>query len=133
MPRIRDLLGGEETGHFRDLRFSWQPNVVDVEFSNGRRQRIEYSLDGNHYAFVSRVAIGLKVKDVGIKIVAKEILARNRVVEVVSFGFGTDTAVEGRVEVRAETLNNKELQYYLAQLARECDRFEYWLSRTDLH
>ena len=41
--------------------------------------------------------------------------------------------VETWVEQRASTLRTEKLKFYVAHLVREADRFEFLLTRKDIH
>ena len=56
MPQIRALLGGTETELPGGLNLFWESGVIDVEFPNGRRQKVDYQLREDQYIFSSRVA-----------------------------------------------------------------------------
>ena len=133
MAQIRDLLGGKRTEGSSGLIFRWEPASVTVEFLNGRRQLIEYRLEGENYIFTSKIARRAVVGRIGRERVAREILLRNRVSDVVSFILNDAGAIEGRIYQRASTLQARELVFYLGLLAREADRFEYLLTGSDHH
>ena len=133
MGQIRRLLGGAASRDAAGLVLRWRPGEVAVEFSNGRSQRIRYELVGDLYVFRSEVARPAAVGRVGRERLAREILLRNRAADVVAFRFTKRGGVEGVIEQRASTLQPEELRYYLAQLAREADRFEFALSDADSH
>ena len=131
MSQIKVLLGGNPTKNPDGLTYRWEPGSISVEFPNGRRQLIEYRLAGDFYIFTSRVARRSVVERVGRERIAREILLRNRVTDVVAFRFSNTGSVEGRIEQRATTLQAEELRFYLGLLAREADRFEYLLTGHD--
>jgi hypothetical protein len=126
---IRGRLAKECEG----LTFEWAIGRVTVLFRNGRRQLIDYQLEGEFYIFTSKVARRRVVEQVGRERLAREVLLRNRVTDVVTFRLSEWGGVEGRIEQRAATLQAEELKFYLSLLAREADRFEYLLSGCDYH
>jgi hypothetical protein len=129
--QIKALLGGKVVHDSDGLTYRWEPGIVTVEFLNGRHQVISYWLEGNSYVFTSKVAGRAIVRRIGRERVAKEVLLRNRVSDVVIFQL-TDAGVNGRIEQRAATLQPEELRFYLGLLAREADRFEYLLTGRDV-
>jgi hypothetical protein len=131
MSKIKVLLGGKPAKDLEGLTYRWEPGSISVEFLNGRRQLIEYRLAGDFYIFTSRVANPSIVERVGRERVAREILLRNRVTDVVAFRFSNAGSVEGRIEQRVTTLQAEELRFYLGLLAREADHFEYLLTGHD--
>ena len=133
MSRIKELLGGKHTKDSGGLIYRWELGCICVNFLNGRRQLIEYRLDGDYYIFISKVVRPAIVERVGRERIAREILLRNRVIDVVAFRFSNNGSVEGRIEQRAATLQAEELRFYLGLLAREADRFEYLLTGRDTH
>ena len=50
---------------------------------------------------------------------------------MVTFAFDDDNRLIGLIEVAVDTLDHEELEMYVETLARECDRFEYALTRRD--
>lgn len=129
--QIKALLGGKIFRDSDGLTYRWESGVVTVEFLNGRHQMIRYRLEGDSYVFTSKVAGRANVERIGRERVAKEVLLRNRVSDVVIFQL-TDAGVNGRIEQRAATLQSEELRFYLGLLAREADRFEYLLTGRDV-
>ena len=85
MPVIRSLLGGEKVALAPDLQATWRKGRIDVSFSNGRGQAITYKLRGELYVFTSRVARPSTVKKHREGFLARRILERNRVTEIVGF------------------------------------------------
>jgi hypothetical protein len=132
VPRIKSLLGAKTTRVAGGLTFRWEPGIVTVEFINGRRQVISYRLEGDSYIFTSRVVRRATAERIGLERIAREILLRNRLSDVVIFRL-SDAGVEGRIEQRASTLQSEEVSFYLGLLAREADRFEYLLTGRDAH
>ena len=133
MPAIRSLLGGKKVALAPDLRATWRKGRVDVSFSNGRGQAITYKLRGELYLFTSRVARPSTVKKYGAGPLARRILERNRVTEIVGFRLTNAGGIEAFFRHRADTLQREELVFFLAVLAREADRFEYLLTGQDIH
>ncbi len=133
MPQIKALLGGAKTKLSGGLNLFWEPGVIDVEFPNGRRQRVDYQLREDQYIFSSRVATAGSLYNISWGELAREILMRNRFTSVVAFGLGKRDCVEAWIRQRASTLQAEELKFYVGQLAREADRFEYLLTGKDVY
>ena len=131
MSKIKALLGGTRTRLAGDLTAYWEQGKVTVEFRNGRKQVVRYRSDGEFYSFRSIVIGAAVARDFSEERLAREILTRNRSVDVVGFVRTPDGKVEGRVDQREATLQREELLYYLATLAREADRFEQYLTGKD--
>ena len=112
-----------DTGFFYALASAKDPDhdrVVEV-FETFRNQRLsDVLLTTNHVVFET------------IEL-AREILMRNRFTSVVAFGFGKRDCVEAWIRQRASTLQAEELIFYVGQLAREADRFEYLLTGKDIY
>ena len=133
MPQIKALLGGTETELAGGLALFWEPGIISVEFPNGRRQKVDYQLREDQYIFSSRVATAGSLYNISWGELAREILMRNRFTSVVAFGFGKRDCVEAWIRQSASTLQAEELKFYVAQLAREADRFEYLLTGKDVY
>ena len=131
MPRIRDLLGKRRVDLPDGLGIQWSPGLITVSFPNERHQEIRYRLDEPRYWFTSRVAPPRVVKQLGLGRVSKELLLRNRVTEVVTFGLDARQGIEAWIAQRAETMQREELLYYVVLLAREADRLEFLLTGRD--
>ena len=131
MPRIRELLGKSEVELPGGLTVQWSPGLLTVIFHNDRHQKVRYKLKGPRYHFISRVAPPRVVKELGLGRVSKELLLRNRVTEVVTFGLGPRQGVDAWIIQRAETMQREELIYYVGLLAREADRLEYLFTGKD--
>jgi hypothetical protein len=131
VPRIRELLGERSVSVPDGPEIQWSPGVITVAFRNDRRQRIRYELKGVRYHFTSRVAPPRAVKKLGLGRVAKELLLRNRVTEVVTFGLGPRHGVDAWIIQRAATMQREELLYYVVLLAREADRLEFLFTGRD--
>ena len=133
MPQIRALLGGAKTELAGGLTLFWESGVIDVEFPNGRRQKVQYQLREDQYIFSSRVATAGSLFNISWGELAREILMRNRFTSVVAFGLGKRDCVEPWIRQRASTLQAEELKFYVGQFAREADRFEYLLTGKDVY
>jgi hypothetical protein len=131
--QIRALLGGTVTRYAGGIIFRWEPDAVTAEFRNGRKQIIEYKIDGERYVFTSRIAKRGVVNKIGRERLARDILLWNRSTDVVTFRFNKRGELEGYIEQRAATLSAEELRFYLACLAREADRLEFLLTGQDYH
>ena len=131
MPPIRKLLGERSVELPDGLTVQWSPGLLSVVFPNERQQKIRYKLKGLRYHFVSRVAPPRVVKELGLGRVSKELLLRNRVTEVVTFGLGPKQGIDAWIIQRAETMQREELLYYVALLAREADRLEFLFTGRD--
>lgn len=131
MPRIRELLGERRVSLPDGLVVHWSPGLITVSFRNDRQQKIRYAERDARYHFTSRVAPPRAVKKLGLGRVSKELLLRNRVTEVVTFGLGAKNGVEAWIIQRAATLQREELLYYVVLLAREADRLEFLLTGRD--
>ena len=133
MPGIRSLLGGRKAALAPDLQAVWRKGRVDVSFSNGRGQAIRYKQRDGLWVFTSRVARPSTVRKHGEGRLARRILERNRVTEIVGFRLTRAGGIEAFFRHRADTLQREELVFFLGVLAREADRFEYLLTGRDLH
>lgn len=133
MPEIRAILGGDEVALGGDLTARWQPGAIQVTFPNGRGQTVRYQRKGERYLFTSRVATEAHLHHLSWDTISKEILLRNRATEVVAFRIRNWHTVEAWVEHRVSTLQPRSLKFYVAQLAREADRFEFLLTGKDVH
>ncbi len=131
MPLIRKLLGKRSVSLPDGLRIQWSPRLITVSFPNDRHQKIHYALKGVRYHFTSRVVPPRVVKELGLGRVSKELLLRNRVTEVVTFGLGPRQGVDAWIIQRADTMQREELLYYVALLAREADRLEFLFTGRD--
>ncbi len=134
MSPVKRLLGGKRIAD-GDLRFEWCDGVVDVVFSNGRRQKVRYEVSshggGEQLVLRSTVATAHTCEQIGWEWISEAALLRNRQTEVVGFGFGGRDRLEAVSMHRLETLQPDELRFYLATVAREADRFEYLLTGVD--
>jgi hypothetical protein len=133
MAEIRALLGGVRCTYTGDLGIRWEKGLLTVSFRNSRQQMIRYRLQQGFFTFRSRVARAAVVDKIGRNRLAREILLRNRAVDVVAFRFDERGGIEGVIEQPAASLQRDELLYYIATLARECDRLEYILTGRDRH
>lgn len=132
MAWVKRLLGGrviEQAGH----RIEWESGRLQVAFPSGRTQRIRYEERNAAVRLVTVVAYraDLEANGLDTESVAHLILRRNRETRVVAFGLGRDLRIEAWVSTPKEHLQARELVYYVMTLAREADRFEYLLTRSD--
>ena len=130
MPMVKRLLGKKKT-HRDGLTFEWTRGNIQVSFTNGRHQAVRYCEQGDTLVFTSKIAPAKTVRKLGEEIVTEELLLRNRVTEVVTFGFGPRNCVEASIVQKLSTLQQEELYFYVGLLAREADRLEYVLTGGD--
>ena len=133
MPQVRALLGEDITTLPGELSVQWEPGRLLVAFPNGRQQAIRYRIKKDQYIFTSRVATASALNHLEWRELAREILLRNRVTGVVAFRLNGRDGVDAWIEQRASTLQAKELKFYISELAREADHFEYVLTGKDHH
>ena len=130
MSLVKRLLGKKKS-HYDSLVFHWSPGQVEVQFTNGRHQIVRYEASESTIVFRSTAATAHTVEHIGYETVTRKLLVRNRVTEVVTFGFGKRGRVEATIVQNVGTLQPKELRFYLGLLARETDRLEYVLTGKD--
>lgn len=132
MAWVKKLLGGrvaQQAGH----RIEWESGRLQVTFSSGRTQRLRYEERKAAVRLATVVAYRADLEANGLdsEDVAHLVMRRNRETRVVAFGLGRDLRIEAWVTTPREHLQAKELFYYVITLAREADRFEYLLTRSD--
>lgn len=132
MAWVKKLLGGrvvEQVGH----RIEWESGRLQVTFPSGRTQRIRYEERNAAIRLATVVAYhsDLEANGLDTESVAHLVLRRNRETRVVAFGLGRDQRIVAWVTTPREHLQARELVYYVITLAREADRFEYLLTRSD--
>lgn len=132
MAWIRKLLGGRVV-EVEDHRIAWEAGRLQVTFPSGRTQWVRYEERDGTVRLASNVAYRSELDLLGLseEQLAHDILRRNRETRVVTFGFGRDRRVEAWVTASRIHLQTRELLYYLITLAREADRFEFLLTRSD--
>lgn len=130
MSLVKHLLGKKKT-HYDNLVFHWSPGQVEVHFPNSRHQVVHYEASAGTIVFRSTAATAKTVEHIGYEPLTKQLLIRNRVTEVVTFGFGKRGRVEATIVQNIGTLQPEELRFYLGLLARETDRLEYVLTGRD--
>lgn len=115
-------------------RLPWQRNGnrVRISFSrSGRSQIVRFARRKGRYLFSSLVARAGDVKE-DRRSLAFRIWRRNALKPVVTFTIDRWERVIGLIEQPIESMHAGELRFYLETLARECDRFEYILTGTDV-
>jgi Putative bacterial sensory transduction regulator len=103
---------------------------VDIQFSNGRRQRIDVRPgDGviELRGVVARRAVALQIERLAL--VAWE---RNRASSLVGFRMDDRGRLVGESWVPTHGLTRDEFLFYLRSAAAACDLFEYQLTGKDL-
>jgi hypothetical protein len=103
---------------------------VDIQFSNGRRQRIDIRPgDGviELRGVVARRAVALQIERLAL--VAWE---RNRASSLVGFRMDDRGRLVGESWVPTHGLTRDEFLFYLRTAAAACDLFEYQLTGKDL-
>lgn len=131
---IKDLGERETAGRIRSKAVvRMDKDGVEVEFSNGRRQKVFAERKGDHYIFTSIVLGRSEVDERGEEELLPLIWAKNRETAVVSFYIDKRGRLAGRIEQLVESLDPEELEFYLLSLARECDVFEHSLGGVDRH
>ena len=106
---------------------------VEVEFVNGRKQRITFERVEDRYVMTSVILEKKAVKAEGLTTLLPFIWACNRETNVVAFSVGERGRLIGRIQELTSTLDPPELAYYVETLARECDYLEYYLSGLDVY
>jgi hypothetical protein len=103
---------------------------VDVQFQDGRHQRIEVEEHDDVYlltAFVARQAIVSSLPDL-----PGQAWLRNRATQLVGFRIDQRRRLIGEAWVPKAGLTAEQLMLYLRTVAVECDRFEYAVSGRDI-
>jgi hypothetical protein len=108
------------------------PNGAMVIFSNKRRQVIAVDRQNEHYMMTSTALGRARVGRIGRSHILALIWKRNRETNVVAFSLDKQGRLVGQIEQLVETIDLKELAFYIELLARECDQLEYALSGKDL-
>lgn len=106
-------------------------NRLEAVFPNGRRQRMIIERQGERYILTSVVLTSKRVKEFWRSELLPHLWKRNRETNVVAFSLDRQDRLVGQIEQLAETVDVDELAFYIALLARECDRFEYALTGQD--
>ena len=113
------------------LEVAVEDNKVTVSLPGGRRQHIEIERDGDWYVFTSVILGKAGTDRMAWLNFAERVWDRNRWTDVVAFHMDGRGRLVGCITQRAETVDLEELKFYLACLARECDRMEYLLTGQD--
>ena len=111
--------------------------TVSLRLPRGtRQQQIQIREDGSLFEFSSQIA---NVRDVGrvTKTVRRALQFRiwrlNALKPVVCLSMDESDRIFGSVSFPIESAHKNEVEFYLVILARECDRFEYILTGSDLN
>jgi len=101
---------------------------VLVEFSNGRKQHVMVSHQGEHYLLISVILKRGHVEKIGRSTILPFIWQRNRETNLVAFSLDKQGRLIGSIEQLTKTADVNELHMYLEHLAQECDQLQYLLS-----
>ena len=118
--------------HRHRLFFLPDPNGVQVEFGNGRKQYVSVIPQGEQCRMTSVVIGSGRVERLKRTEVLLKAWERNREMNVVNFGLDKQGRLIGSIEHPIDNLQSVELASYIELLASECDRFEYLLSGHDI-
>ena len=126
-----------------DGEFSRRKNHIAVELNwnsrkdtvRGRKQKI---LIGRKENLLTMKSVVVKLNDSHqllskVSKLKREIWRRNGLVPIVSFSIDSRQRIVGTISILYSTVSKSDLVFYLRTLARECDRFEYVLTLTDIH
>ena len=129
MTRLQEMLKRLQRKH-GEWRLDGQKVIVDL---SGRQQAIELDRKGSDYIFRSVVLSGTEVtqNNKRWRELARLAWHRNSQQEVVAFGFDDSDRMIGQIRHPADYLDDEELEFYVSELAWECDRFEYLLTGED--
>lgn len=115
-------------------RLPWTRNGNQVRISpsrTGRSQVVRVARRQDRYVFYSVIArVGTVNED--RRALAFRLWRRNALKAVVMFTIDRRDRVIGLIDQPIESVNPKEIKFYLETLARECDRLEYILTGTDI-
>ena len=103
---------------------------IDIELSDGRRQRVTVEEQDDSYllsAIVARRAVVSASPDLPI-----QACLRNRMAALVGFRVDRSSRLVGEAWVPKEGLSAEEFQFYVRTVAAACDRFEYVLTGRDV-
>ncbi len=105
--------------------------TATVFLHDGHRQTITFRRNGKEYILESTILPSRIVR----RRTTREILIcawqRNRITDIVTFDVDARLRLVGRIQQLAETIDSKELEFYIDTLARECDELEYLLTGRD--
>jgi len=131
MQKIREQLRRIKRLPHSRLKVAVEDNEVTVTLPNGRHQHIEIKREGDQYVFTSIVLGKAETDRIKWLDFAKRVWDRNRQSDVVAFHLDERDRLVGCIAQWVKTVDLEELQFYLACLARECDRMEYLLTGQD--
>lgn len=108
--------------------------LVSVDRS-GRTQRVHMTRKRNEYVLSSVVA---RISDVvgtslNLTLLLKRIWTRNALKPLVNLNIDGRDRIVGSISIPVGKESQSSIAFYLENLARECDRFEYILTGTDEH
>ena len=139
--RIYELV--DKLSYEFDGEFSRRENHITVELDwnsrqdtvRGRKQKI---LIGRKRNLLTMKSVVVKLSGVHqllseVAELKREIWRRNGLVPIVSFSIDSRQRIVGTISILCSTVSESDLAFYLRTLARECDRFEYVLTLTDVH
>ncbi|PON16756.1 hypothetical protein C2W62_16775 [Candidatus Entotheonella serta] len=102
--------------------------------AGGRRQEIRFERQGDAYVMTSIVLARALVNQTAARRreLARLAWHRNAEYDLVTFAFDANDCLVGQIRHPAAHLDYEEFACYVHALARECDRFEFLLSGSDL-
>ena len=124
----------EQLSRMPDRGWKLEGDIIQVSLrEGGRNQSVRVSQEGDRYVFRSVVFSSPAATRTTNRRrrIAYRAWRRNGSKPLVTFAFDDEDRLIGLIEVPAATLDHVELDLYIETLARECDRFEYVLTRTD--
>ncbi|MBL7989627.1 MAG: hypothetical protein JNJ94_16320 [Chlorobi bacterium] len=136
MEKIENMLGSKPITLDGGVTITRQPttrqsNRVMIQFSNGRKRVVHYRCNGDMIRFWSVCVASHLARNLNNGWLAEQLLARNRVVDVVGFTLAPKGGIEAEFAQRATTLQRDELLFYLILIAREADRFAEYVTQKD--
>lgn len=136
MDRIDNLLKRLDVLPDTQIKVSYRSGVAELTLLGGRKQTVYIESDAGRYMLTSCVLGKQRVENLYEKYsergLASTVWNRNNHSDVVEFVFDDTGRLIGRIAQVRETMDRKELLFYLQRLAQECDRFEYLLTGKDL-
>ena len=134
MKRVREMVQALCSDPPPGLELRATAGGVEAVFeATERRQRVTIGIEGDQVALASVVLDRDAVtrSTTYWRELAVQAWERNRLTDLVLFGFDGDDNLVGRVNHPRATLDAPELRLYLQTLLEECDRFEYVLTGED--